>query len=101
MVLGYGCSVVGREGSKVLFIVVRVVPDGSGRGGVGIDEELVLRFGVEFADPARGDGAKFVFHASSCLQGDAVAGSFGADAVCCCVVECFRVCRERCVAVRR
>ncbi len=59
---------------EVGVVVIGVVPDGPVRGRHGVDEELVLRFRVKFADPAMRERAEFVFHATSGREGDTVAG---------------------------
>lgn len=39
-----------------------MVPDWAGRGGTGVDEELVRGLGIELPYPTLGEGAGFVFH---------------------------------------
>lgn len=62
-----------RQAGQVHLVVVRMLPDGAGRVGARVHEELVLLLGVELADPALRERAAFVFHAAPVQEGDAVA----------------------------
>ena len=55
----------GRERVEVLVVVVGVVPDGAEGVGFGVDEELVVGFGVVGAHPAFGKRTELVFHAQA------------------------------------
>lgn len=50
----YSPTLFGVKGVHVLVVVVRMMPDGSGRLTGGVDEELVLVVGVVLSDPTVG-----------------------------------------------
>ena len=49
----YARAFLGVEGTHVFFVVVGVLPDGTGWVAVGVDEELVVDLVVVLAQPTR------------------------------------------------
>lgn len=62
----------GRQRVEKVLVVVGVVPDGADGVGFGVDEELVVGFGVVGAHPTFGQRAELVFHAKAGRRRDAV-----------------------------
>ena len=62
----------GGKGVQILVVVVGVVPDGAEGVGFGVDEELVVGFGVVGAYPTFWQRAELVFHAKARGSWDAI-----------------------------